>query len=144
AALLPRRPRPQPARRAGAARPPGAGARRARPQRARRAARHPRRHVAAHRRRARRPHHLPVDAVTRTRTILAGPALTLVALVAACPAEEPCTPAWEVELDQPGGTLLAGWGRAPDDAWMVGGGLGSGPARIVRWTGQPAEAAAAL
>ncbi|MCL4222960.1 MAG: hypothetical protein KJZ91_00640 [Myxococcales bacterium] len=63
--------------------------------------------------------------------------------LAACPAPA-CEPAWEVALDAPGGPLLAGWGRAADDGWLVGGGLGQGGARIVRWSGQATDATAAL
>ncbi len=78
-----------------------------------------------------------------TRLIAASALLVVTAVAAGCPSE-PCDPTWSVELDRPGGALLAGWGRAADDAWLVGGGLGTGGARIVRWTGQPIEATAAL
>ncbi len=77
---------------------------------------------------------------TSRSVVIAAPALALV--LAGCPG--PCDPAWEVELHGEGGALLAGWGRAADDAWFVGGGLGAGPARIVRWTGHPADVASAL
>ncbi len=74
--------------------------------------------------------------------IVAWRSLMAVVGLAACAA--PCQPEWNIALDSPGGALLAGWGRAADDAWLVGGGLGQGRARIVRWTGQPADVAAAL
>lgn len=80
----------------------------------------------------------------RRRAAPRSAALALLALVAGCPGDDTCAPAWDVDLDRPGGALLAGWGRAADDAWLVGGGLGQGRARIVRWTGQAEEAAARL
>jgi len=73
----------------------------------------------------------------------AGWLLFLIGVGGAC-SEPPCPPTWGVALDQPGGALLAGWGRGDDDAWLVGGNLGGGPARVVRWTGQARDVAGEL
>jgi hypothetical protein len=58
----------------------------------------------------------------------------LVTLVIVGSCSTPCEPTWSVELDAPGGALLAGAGDA-DDGWLVGGGLGDGGARVLRWDG---------
>ncbi len=77
----------------------------------------------------------PVRDLVRPAVVVAAAAVAS-ATAAGCDAPDPpCASAWHTELDQPVGVLLAAWGRADDDAWLVGGGLGAGTALLLRWNG---------
>lgn len=53
-----------------------------------------------------------------------------------CPDDDaPCTPGWTSLADALPGAALAVQGTSADDVWVVGGGLGLGPALVRHWDG---------
>jgi hypothetical protein len=73
--------------------------------------------------------------VTRARAAIVALAAVAAVMLAGCPDDDACEPGWTGLADDLDRVPLAVQGTSADDVWIVGGGLGLGPALARHWNG---------